>query len=593
MPSPRNEHPRPQFVRNAWLSLNGEWQFEMDPGDSGHERGLLDRELAGRIVVPFCPESTLSGIGHVDYMPAVWYRRHVTVPSDMAWTGKSIRLHFQAVDYDATVWVNGREVGRHRGGFTPFMCDLTNVVGPGETFTLVVRARDDHRLSKPKGKQSHLFHNAGCHYTRTTGIWQTVWLEPVSPRACLERSRVTPDVGQSRFTIVQPISSTQTGKRKGLTFRAVLRDAAGEVARAEVSAEADFAPTLTLAIPRDRVKHWSPLSPHLYALDLLLLDGETVVDRVESYAGLRSVTIDGQAVKINGQAVFQRLVLDQGFYPDGILTAPSDDALRQDIELSMQAGFNGARLHQKVFEERFLYHADQLGYLVWGEFGDWGIDRNDGKATVVAQWLEAIERDYSHPCIVGWCPLNETNHPIEPHITDLDDLTLALFLATKALDPTRPVLDASGYAHRIARTDVYDSHDYEQDPAKFAQNHVGLAAGKPHFNGPADRPWSLPYAGQPFMVSEFGGAWWDPHAKPDDASWGYGARPRSAEECIVRFERLAAILLSNPHMFGYCYTQLTDVFQERNGIFGFDRAVKFDLARLRRAQQAPAAIERR
>lgn len=587
MQTPRNEYPRPQFLRNAWLCLNGQWQFEIDHGDSGFERGLVQRDLTGRITVPFCPESSLSGIGNTDYMAAVWYRREVTIPRE--WAGQNVRLHFQAVDYDATVWVNGHEAGRHRGGFTPFSIDLTNHAKPGETFTLVLRARDDHRESKPKGKQSHLFHNAGCHYTRTTGIWQTVWLEPVPAQARLERPRITPDVGRGCLHILQPI----TGKRAGLTFLAVLRDERGTIAQEDVPAASDLAASLTLAIPPERRKLWELGNPHLYAIDLLLLDGKTVIDRAESYAGLRSVTIDGQAILINGKPVFQRLVLDQGFYPDGIFTAPNDEALRRDVELSIEVGFNGARLHQKVFEERFLYHADRLGYLVWGEYADWGIDLNRGKTSHVAQWLEALERDYSHPCIIGWCPLNESRQSMEAHLNELDDLTLALYLATKAFDLTRPVLDASGYAHRVPHADVYDCHDYEQDPEKLTSNQAGIYAGKPYVNGPADHPWSLPYAGQPFMVSEFGGALWDPHAKPDEASWGYGARPRTEEEFLVRFEKLTAVLLQNPHMFGYCYTQLTDVFQERNGLFGFGRERKFDSQRLRRAQQRPAAIEKK
>ncbi|MDD4891418.1 MAG: glycoside hydrolase family 2 TIM barrel-domain containing protein [Phycisphaerae bacterium] len=602
---PRPEYPRPQFVRPDWLCLNGEWQFEIDAGDSGLERGLVDQPLAERIVVPFCPESALSGIGHTDFMAAVWYRREVDVPA--GWAGRRVLLHFQAVDYDATVWVNGVEAARHRGGFTPFTVDLGVIAAGATRFTLVVRARDEHRQPKPLGKQSQRYENFGCHYTRTTGIWQTVWLEAIPADVRLERPRITPDVANSLFRLAQPIR----GNRAGLRLRATLSDAAGEVCSAICSADSDFSPQIDLAIPADRRKLWAPGSPHLYDLGIALIDErDRVVDRAKSYAGLRSITIDGKAVTLNGKPVFQRLVLDQGFYPDGILTAPTDDALRRDIELAMAVGFNGARLHQKVFEERFLYHADRLGYLVWGEFPDWGcrVPAEGGglqpDITYITQWLEALHRDFSHPSIVGWCGLNETWEPIRDGISTLDDATRAMFLAAKAMDPTRPVLDTSGYSHRVPETDIFDNHDYTQDPAEFAKRQGGLADGKPFYNGPAggerfkpgvradQQPWSIPYAGQPFFVSEFGGTWWSPDAKPGDPSWGYGDRPKTLDEFYDRFERLCGVLLDDPNMFGYCYTQLTDVYQEQNGIYLFDRRAKFDAGRLRKAQQRAAAIER-
>ena len=601
MAIPRPEYPRPQFVRPDWLCLNGEWEFEIDQGDSGLERGLLQRALQRKITVPFAPESELSGIYNRDFLNAVWYRREVTIPT--AWGDKRILLHFQAVDYDTTVWVNGEEVGRHRGGFSTFSFSLDGV-SAGETITIVVRARDSHIPPQPRGKQSKKLEGYGALYGRTTGIWQTVWLEPV-PMTALKRPRLTPDVANSAIHLVQPIS----GNKTGLTLRATLSDGNGEIVTVERPADADFAPQLTLSIPEDRRQLWSNENPHLYDLVISLVDANgNVVDQATSYAGLRSVTIDGVAVKINGKIVFQRLVLDQGFYPDGILTAPSDEALIRDIQLSMEAGFNGARLHQKVFEERFLYHADRLGYLVWGEFPDWGAgvpgsdeDHQRPSASYITEWLEVLERDYSHPAIIGWCPLNETWQTISDHITDLDVVTRGMFLATKAMDTTRPVLDTSGYSHRVQETDIYDSHDYDQNPITFAERHAGLAEGKPYVNHPEPKrwheptqyppAWSLPYRGQPYFVSEFGGIWWNPNLKPGEESWGYGNRPASIEEFYERFEGLFNALIRNPKMFGYCYTQLTDVYQEQNGIYTFDRQTKFDMNRIRAVQQQRAAIE--
>ncbi len=598
---PRPEYPRPQFERSDWLCLNGEWEFEIDNGDSGKERGLLQRALQERIMVPFCPESSLSGIGRQDFMRAVWYRREVILPE--GWMGKSILLHFQAADYDTTVWVDGEEVRRHRGGFTSFTCHLGKMVDDQKALTIVVRVRDDPRPSQPRGKQSQRYEDWGCFYTRTTGIWQTVWMEPV-PHSALRRPRITPDVANSCFHIKQSVTNAVSGLR----LRVGLFDQAGEVTHVTCAADADFTAQIDVPIPEGHRHLWSPADPYLYDLELSLLDSDdNVVDQAKSYAGLRGITIDRRAIKINGQSIFQRLVLDQGYYADGVLTAPSDEVLKRDIELSLAAGFNGARLHQKVFEERFLYHADRMGYLVWGEFPDWGSEervpeRDDLTFTVtfVAQWLEELERDYSHPAIVGWCGLNETRYERQEGITNLDDITRAMFLAAKAMDTTRPVLDASGYAHRVAETDVYDSHDYLTgedfwaDFEEFKGRHAQLGAGKGYSNVQNGHALSLPYGNQPYFISEFGGIWWRADARPGDekSSWGYGNAPRDIEEFYHRFQALCDVLLDNPYMFGYCYTQLTDVSVEQNGIYTFEREAKFDRARLRAIQQRSAAIER-
>ncbi len=612
---PRPEYPRPQFVRPDWLCLNGEWQFEIDSGDSGLSRGLLERNLEGRITIPFCPESTLSGVGNTDFMHAVWYRREVRIPDE--WAGRDVLLHFQAVDYDATIWVNGLEVKRHRGGFTPITCELRGVASPGEIATIVVRARDENRAAQPRGKQATTYAPQSCFYTRTTGIWQTVWMEPV-PEVALRRPRLTPDVANGTIRLEQPISNNRPGYR----LRAAVRDGEDILATAECRADLDLSPRLDLCIPEERVRLWAPGAPHLYDVEIELRDGAgAVVDKAASYAGLRSVTLDGRVVRINGEAVFQRLVLDQGYYPDGVMTAPTDHALTLDIELSMEAGFNGARLHQKVFEERFLYHADRLGYLLWDEFADWGSsgqgpshDHQQPGMTYAAQWLEVLERDYSHPSIVGWCPLNETAQTIHDRITMLDDATRALFLACKAMDTTRPVLDTSGYAHRVPESDIYDSHDYiyesdfNEGLEKFKARHDGLPQGRPYINPQTDMPkrllyrgpWSIPYRGQPYFLSEFGGFKWNPDAPIKSGeenrenrvtSWGYGSDPLSEDDFVYRFAAVCDVLLDNPHMFGYCYTQLTDIYPEENGLYFFDRRPKFDIARLRAVQQRPAAIE--
>jgi glycosyl hydrolase family 2 len=525
----RPEYPRPQFRRPEWLNLNGTWEFRVGGGPWT------------RITVPFCPEASLSGVGRTGPMAEVWYRRRVTVPAE--WRGRDVLLHFQAVDYDATVWVDDDELARHRGGFTPFTAMLP-ANAAGREIEITVRVLDDIESPQPRGKQSRRPENWSVFYTRTTGIWQTVWLEPV-PEVRLLRPRLLPDVAGRRLLIRQPVSHSRPGWR--------VRARAGDAA-ATADLGLDFAPLLVLD---GLTRLWSPADPFLYDLELELLDPSGgVADAATSYAGLRGVARDGRRLLLNGEPVFQRLVLDQGYWPDGVMTAPSDDALRADIELAQAAGFNGARLHQKVFEERYLYHADRLGHLVWAEFPDWG---GIPDVAYAAQWLEALQRDESHPCIVGWCPLNETEG-------EISDAARALWLGAKQADGSRPVLDASGWTHAVPEADVGDTHDYEQDPAKLARS----SAGDP----------------RPFFVSEFGGA------QLGGEGWGYGETPASAEAWLQRFEALTGALLASPDVFGYCYTQLTDVYQEENGVYTFERRPKVDAARLRAAQLRPAAYER-
>lgn len=596
---PRSEHPRPQFVRADWVCLNGLWSFEIDQSDTGLERGLVDSEYQRQILVPYAPESTMSGIGVTDFLEAVWYRRVVRFPR--SWRDKVIHLNFQAVDYDTTVWINGVEVGRHRGGSTPFTFEISGLIDRESLEAVItVRARDPRGGVQPRGKQATWFAPSDAYYTRTTGIWQTVWAEATGA-SWMERPRIRPCLDERRFDVEVTVRNAGAGMR--LVTRLL---AGGELLDEQVTKlPSDLAARPALRVPADRVRPWAPRDPFLYEFELELRGADGgIIDAASSYAGLRSVAVDGKSVLINGRPVFQRLVLDQGYWPDSLMTAPSDEALERDIQLALEAGFNGARLHQKVFEERFLFHADRLGYLVWSEFGDWGASGQGPEgsnqrptAAWVAEWLEVLERDMSHPSIIGWCPLNETHQLLHDRIGDLDDVTSAMFRATKLADPTRPVIDASGYSHRVTHTDIWDSHVYDQDPGALAAKLAG-ADGVPYTNDlPDGRAYSVPYSGQPYFISEFGGIWWQDGLKESgtgtdlDVSWGYGSRVASIEDFYERFAGLTGVLLAEASIFGYCYTQLTDVMQEKNGIYAFDRSTKFDVDRIRTIQQRPAAYE--
>ncbi len=576
MEIPRPEYPRPQCVRSQWLNLNGPWEFAFDPGRSGLARGLPNAErLEREILVPFCPESALSGLGDVDFHPGVWYRRSFTVPED--WQGGRILLHVGACDYEAVVWLNSQEVGRHRGGYTPFSCDLTPYLRRGEN-VLVINAEDDTRSPwVPSGKQCPEYRSYGCFYTRTTGLWQTVWLEPV-PETYIRSVRLTPNPEAGTVHIELALGGRPS--RGNLLAQAWLDG------RPVGSAQAPFAGGRVEATLRlEAVLPWEPGRPTLYDLTLTLNTPAGRPDVVQSYFGLRSVALSERAILLNGRSLFQRLVLDQGYYPEGLYTAPSDEALRRDIEIALGLGFNGARLHQKVFEPRFLYWADRLGYLVWGEFPSWGLNLRDPKALEVfaPQWLEALERDYSHPALVGWCPFNETQPDQDPEVVR------TIYRLTKAVDGTRPVIDTSGYQH--VETDIYDVHNYEQDVARFASFFAEFAqGGEPFRNRP--RLDAL-YQGQPYFVSEYGGIWWNPGQR-DEAGWGYGGvegRPKSEQEFLARYRGLTEALLFHPRMCAFCYTQLYDIEQEVNGLYTYDRRPKFDPALIRAINTQTAAIE--
>jgi beta-galactosidase/beta-glucuronidase len=588
---PRSEHPKPQFYRDTWLNLNGRWDFATDPDVVGIKENWQNdpSKFNRKITVPFCVESKLSGIGHTDFINAVWYRRTFTVPQ--TWQDKRIFLHSGGLDYECRAWVNGKPVGRHFGGSVSFAFEITDAVKTGEN-ELVVYAFDDVRSEvQPSGKQSSRPESYGVFYTRVTGIWQTVWLE-ARPQRFLESVHIVPDLDTKRF-IVTP---TVQGYKRGLQFRATLLTPAGKkVASRSVPARSGSSVVLGVRKPRA----WSPRDPYLYDLKLELLDGDKVVDSVASYAGLRKFHIEGSRFYLNNEPIFLRFVLDQGFYPDGIWTAPSDQALKADIEMSMAAGFNGARLHQKVFEERFHYWADKLGYLTWAEFADWGgahsFGNPQGVLNLEREWRDAVLRDRNHPSILAWTPLNETAGAARNNYEAYSRSVRSLVAVTRAIDPTRPINDASGYVH--VETDIFTVHDYDQNIETFRQRYAGVDPDAPQNAFVRFPEISVPYQGQPYVVDEYGGTFWTTEYldQPEKVgkgrnSWGYGKTGKEVEDQI---KALTDILLNHPQIAGYTYTQLTDVEQEVNGVYTYDRKPKFDVQHLKGIFGAPAAIEKR
>ena len=584
---PRAEYPRPQFERNAWINLNGEWTYSFDFGGSGLEREWFKSTgFDQKIIVPFCPESKLSGVEYKDFINHMWYHRTISIPQD--WSNKQVLLNFGAVYYKSEIYIDGVFAARHFGGTSSFQVDITPYVKAGQTHNLVVYVESDVRSThQPSGKQNLQFASYGCNYTRTTGIWQTVWLEAVHPEG-LQSVQMIPDIDQQQL-IIRPRFYKELGGKLEVT----LKDNGKVVSKETVAANS----LSTVILPVKKMKTWSPENPFLYDVELRVIDkAGNVVDEVKSYAGMRKVHIEGKKIYLNNQPYYQRLVLDQGFYPDGIWTAPSDEALKKDIQLSM-AGFNGARLHQKVFEERFYYWADKLGYLTWGEASSWGMDCNDIETArnFITEWTEIVERDRNHPSILIWTP---TNEEFWPDRVQYPRLMQDLYKLTKAIDPTRPFHGTSGGSH-IA-TDIWTVHNYEQDPAKLKELlyndgklmeapkwEIQLMPKNIGYNG-------LKYTDQytfpqykhdmPYLIDEFGGIKWNPSQQMEstqNTSWGYGEPPHSLEEFYARLEGLVNTVLSlSDHVWGYCYTQLTDVEQEQNGIYYYDRSPKFDMKRI-------------
>lgn len=567
---PRPEYPTPQFARSSWINLNGEWQFERDKSVSGRQRGLITAEkLSEKINVPFCMESRLSGIGDVDFCNCVWYKKAVDISPEWLEGGKRVILHIGACDYRTEVFVNGESVGSHIGGFVSFSFDITDYVSAGKNLITICADDDVRSHNQPGGKQSYRYASAGCSYTRTTGIWQTVWLENI-PCEYIENVKYYTDINSATLTVVAKVNGADG---KTLSAEAFFGGKAVGADSATVSNKVAI-----LKIKLSELHLWDIGKGDLY--DLTLKFGE---DEVCSYFGMRSVRVgENGAIVLNGRTVFQRLVLDQGFYPDGILTAPCEDELIADITRSIAMGFDGARLHQKVFEPRFLYHCDRLGYIVWGEHANWGLDvsRPEAYKGFFPEWTEIVERDFNHPAIIGWCPLNET------HADQDDDLVVTLVNLTKALDPTRPVIDVSGWTHVKGASDIWDFHDYDQDPVTFKKRYEEVFE-----NGTSvkykDR---VRFTLLPNFISEYGGIKWDVNSNLENA-WGYGNAPKTEEEFKERFKGLAEALLFNKYITGLCYTQLTDVEQETNGLYTYDRQAKFDPEFFRAVLQQKAACE--
>jgi beta-galactosidase/beta-glucuronidase len=566
------------------VPLDGPWQFARDPEATWTIPDQVRWDATIR--VPFAPETPASGIGETGFLLACWYRRDFEAPR----LGESERLilHFGAVDDRATVWVNDRLVATHEGGYTPFAVDVTDVLIADGPQTVVVRAEDDpHDLAKPRGKQDWLPQPHAIWYPRTTGIWQTVWLETVPAtrietirwRANLERW----EIGLDARTGGSPRDDLRLDVTLRVRGRAIADDSYGVVA-------SEVGRRIALGDPGiDDARNellWRPGAPTLIDAELTLRTNTgAILDRVASYTAMRTVGVDGDRFLLNGRPLTLRLVLDQGYWPESGLTAPDDAALRRDVELAMAMGFNGARKHQKIEDPRYLAWADRLGFLVWEELPSAYRFDERSVARLTREWLAVLARDASHPCIVAWVPFNESwGVPDLPGDPAQRDFVRALYHLTKTIDPTRPVSGNDGWEHLT--TDLFTIHDYEADPDRLARRYASL--GTFAHDRPGQRVLAIaghPYRGQPLLLSEFGGIAFTPPESREE-TWGY-TRSESAEAFAAAYTRLLETVRALPIFSGFCYTQFADTYQEANGLLTMDRQPKFPLEQIALATRGP------
>ena len=571
-------YPRPQLVREQWQSLNGHWKFTFDDCCNFiHPTEPIPWQH--QIVVPFPPESQASGIGDRGFHPVCWYEREF----DLAPGDQRVLLHFGAVDYSARVWVNGFLVAEHEGGHTPFCADITQALRAAGPQLLTVRAEDDpHDLAKPRGKQDWQLEPHSIWYPRTTGIWQTVWLERVG-RTYIGQVRWTPHFAGFEIGNETVVAGD---KLDGLSVEVKLWH--GDKMLADdrymvVGHEANR--RIGLSDPgiddsRNELL-WSPERPTLLQAEITLWQGTRVLDRVRSYTALRSASITRDRFMLNGRPYPLRLVLDQGYWPDTLLAAPNDEALRRDVELAKAMGFNGVRKHQKIEIPRYLYWADRLGLLVWEEMPSAYRFTTTAIKRTVSEWTQVIERDYSHPCIIAWVPFNESwgvpdLTSLQPHRNAVE----ALYHLTRTLDPTRPVIGNDGW--EASATDILGIHDYDSQPEHLAQRYGSLVRADEVVDRrrPGGRVLTLdgyPHRGQPIVLTEFGGiAFIKCPSSAQTRAWGY-ATAADQEEFHSRYRALMDVVNDIGMFSGYCYTQFADTFQEANGLLCADRTPKLPL----------------
>lgn len=574
------DYPRPQFVRNNWENLNGAWDFGFDDNDLGEKEKWFEN-FPGKqtIQVPFTYETRLSGIQDESRHDNIWYRKNVQVDGSRL-KKENYVIHFEGSDFLTKLWVNGQLAGSHRGGYARFSFDITDLVKDGEN-ELVVKVEDSFNMQQPRGKQRWINENFGCWYVQTTGIWKTVWTEYV-PKISLDHVKMTPNLEEYSLDMELDVNAPECMMNGELMVEAAVSfrgQFVNKVVTAVVSGHMQTKIDMFVKRPESfewAVKTWSPEEPNLYDIEFRVVKGQEVLDEVGSYFAMREIRIDGSNILLNGRPLYQRLILDQGYWKDSHLTPPSEKALIEDIDKIQALGYNGLRKHQKTEDERFLYWCDVKGMLVWSEvasayqFSDYAV------AEFTREWMEIVNQNYNHPCIITWTPFNEswgisqvkTRRP-EQHFTE------AIYHLTKSIDQHRPVIVNDGWEHTVS--DIITLHDYEEVGEILKKRYIEykneiLAADVYHCNYRSAMANGYEYKGQPIIISEYGGIAFN----NDDAGWGYGNKVSTKEEFIRRFDNITTAVKELPYVCGFCYTQVSDVQQEINGLMDIDRNFKVE-----------------
>lgn len=575
----RKEYPRPQFERENWTSLNGSWNFGFDPEDRGVEEAWYKnpQTLGKTIKVPFVYQAKLSGVDYDEESEIVWYHRKLNLEK----SDKRVLLHFGAVDYIADVYVNGQWVGQHTGGHTSFKFDITEFVVNGEN-NFVVRVFDPLKVEYiPRGKQYWKEKPESIWYTNTIGIWQSVWLEEVNSFA-LNNVQYYPDIDKGTIQIVGFYQSLHEDLylETEIYFQGELvNQTRSKVTRDKVTQVLDvFQGQIMNTGAHGKGRLWSPENPNLFQVVFRTYLGEEVVDEVKSYFGMRKVHVHGDQIYLNNRPYYQKLILDQGYWPEGLMTAPDDQSLVNDIEMLKLMGFNGARKHQKLEDPRYLYHADKLGFLVWGESASPANFDHRMIPLVTQEWQESISRDFNHPSIIAWTPINESWGISEiAYDADQQHFAQMIYHYVKSIDPTRLVIVNDGW--EMIKTDIIGVHNYRhgesyEDPTYLKYADALSTQETMLTSKPAERDIIVagyPYEDQPIMLTEFGGISFKP--SQEEGSWGYTSV--STEEAFLEdYRRIIETIRDSEAIVGFCYTQLSDVEQETNGLLSYDRKFK-------------------
>ena len=574
------DYPRPQFVRVEWENLNGEWDFGFDDKNVG-EKEKWNQEFKGdkKINVPFTYETKLSGIEDETRHDFVWYHRIITVDGTKLEKNRYI-LHFEGSDFITKVWVNGAYAGSHRGGYARCSFDVTNLVHDGEN-ELTVKVEDSYDPQQPRGKQRWIKENFGCWYIQTTGIWKTVWSEYV-PKIGLASVKMTPDLQNAALKLEYEVDAAEEVLGEDLIVTASVSFKGVPVAKQSVMAnQKHVGTTMNVSYYGSiglewGVCTWTPSQPDLYDIDFTVIYKGEAVDEIGSYFAMREIRIDGPNILLNGHPLYQRLILDQGYWRDSHLTAPSEEALIEDIDKIHALGYNGLRKHQKIEDERFLYWCDVKGMLVWSEmaaayqYSDYAVEE------FAKEWMEIVRQNYNHPCIITWTPINESwgvsqveTRRVEQHFTE------AVYHLTKSFDMMRPVIVNDGWEHTIS--DIITLHDYEEVGDTLYKRYTEykdqiMTTEVYHSSGKSAFANGYEYKGQPMIISEYGGIAFD----NDDSGWGYGNKVNTKEDFIRRFDDITTAVKKIPYCCGFCYTQVSDVQQEINGLMDIDRNFKVE-----------------